>query len=339
MSPKSGIRPSSGRAPATLLLASLFLISLAIPSGAHVPVVPGDGEGSTIVTVPDPLKSWAFYGTLHGAGETDLFRFTMRQGDRLVVSLQVPEATGPVPVLVIMGPGLSTSGTLPSGVEVPPGSPAVVIAGVRPPRPFYEPFSPAAAYRVASLDTTVTVGGEYRVAVAGPGGETPYGLAIGYLEEFSPAEWVMVPVTVLQARIMQGQALPILLSPFIAMLILGAFLFLNRDWHPRLRSPAGIAAAAAGVVMLGSAAGTLVQMCWALAATGPEAMAAITSVLIILAAIPGYLCLRIALAPSPSWRTGERLTLVAAGLFALVVWSGFLVGPILAVLAAVLPGE
>jgi hypothetical protein len=192
---------------------------------------------------------------------------------------------------------------------------------------------------VASLDTTVTADGEYRVAVVGPGEETSYGLAIGYLEEFSPAEWVMVPVTVLQSRIVQGQALPILLSPFFAMILLGALLFLNRDHYRRFRSPAGIAAAAAGVVMLGSAAGTLVQMSWALAATGPEATAVITFVLIILAAIPGFLCLRIALAPSPSWRTGERLTLVAVGLLALVVWSGFLVGPILAVLAAVLPGE
>ena len=291
------------------------------------------------MTVTDPLKSWAFYGMLHGTGEPDMYRFTMHSGDRLVVSLQVVDALGPVPVLVITGPGLPSQGIPPEGVEIPPGSSAVVIRGVRPPTPSYEPFAPGAAYPVAELDSVVTADGEYRVAVVGTGGEVPYVLAIGYLEEFSAAEWVMVPVTVLQSRIVQGQPLPILLSPFFAMLILGALLFLYRDHYPRLRSPAGIAAAVAGILMLGSAAGTLVQMSWALAATGPEATALVTGILIVLAAIPGILCLRIALSSSPSWTGRERLTLVAAGLLALVVWSGFLAGPVVAVLAAVLPGE
>ena len=256
-----------------------------------------------------------------------------------LVSLQVADPAGPVPVLVITGPGLPHQGIPPEGVEIPAGSSAVVIRGVRPPMPSYEPFAPGAAYPVAELDSVVTVDGEYRVAVVGTGGEVPYVLAIGYLEEFSAAEWVMVPVTVLHSRIVQGQALPILFSPFFAMLILGALLFLYRDHYPRLRSPAGIAAAVAGILMLGSAAGTLVQMFWALAATGPEATALVTGILIVLAAIPGILCLRIALSSSPSWTGRERLTLVAAGLLALVVWSGFLAGPVVAVLAAVLPGE
>jgi len=334
MSPGRGIRFPSRRAPATLILAVVLLFLIAVPAGAHAPVVPGDD--SHPVTVSDPLKSWAFYGSLHGPGEPDLFRFTMREGDRLVVSLQVPDAAGPVPVLVITGPGLPPDGILPPGTEVPPGSSAVVIPGVRPPKPSYEPFAPGAAYPVASLDTLVTADGEYAVAVVGTGEEVPYVLAIGYLEEFSPAEWVMVPITVLQARIIQGQALPILLSPFFAMLLLGAVLFLNRDHYPRLRSAAGIAAAGAGILMLGSAAGILVQMSWALSATGPEATAIVTGILILLAAIPGILCLRIALSTSPSWTVREQVTLVAAGILALVVWSGFLAGPVLAVLAAIL---
>ena len=332
-----GNLPPAFRAPVILLLVALLLLFLAAPGGAHAPVVPG--EDSHVVTVTDPLKSWAFYGMLHGTGEPDMYRFTMHSGDRLVVSLQVVDALGPVPVLVITGPGLPSQGIPPEGVEIPPGSSAVVIRGVRPAEPSYEPFAPGAAYPVAELDTVVTADGEYRVAVVGTGGEIPYVLAIGYLEEFSAAEWVMVPVTVLQSRIVQGQPLPILLSPFFAMLILGALLFLYRDHYRRLHSPAGIAAAVAGIMTLGSAVGILVQMSWALAATGPEATALVTCIFIVLAAIPGILCMRIALSSSVSWTTRERVTLVVAGILALVVWSGFLVGPILAVLAAVLPGE
>jgi hypothetical protein len=329
--------PPAFRAPILLILVALLLLFLAAPGGAHAPVVPG--EDSPVVTVTDPLKSWAFYGMLHGTGEPDLYRFTMHSGDRLVVSLQVVDALGPVPVIVITGPGLPPQGTPPPGVEIPAGSSAIVISGVRPPTPSYEPFAPGAAYPVADLDTVVTADGEYRVAVVGTGGETPYVLAIGYLEEFTPAEWVLVPVTVLHSRIVQGQPLPILLSPFFAMLILGALLFLYRDQYPRLRTPAGIAAALAGTLMLGSAFGILVQMSWALAATGPEATAFVTCIFIVLAAIPGILCMRIALSPSVSWTRRERVTLVAAGILALVVWSGFIVGPVLAVVAAVLPGE
>jgi predicted Abi (CAAX) family protease len=121
------------------------------------------------------------------------------------------------------------------------------------------------------------------------------------------------------------------------MLILGALLFLYRDHYQRLLSTAGIAAAAAAILMLGSAAGILVQMSWALAFTGPEAAAVVTCIFIILAAIPGILCLRVALSPSPSWTGRDRVTLIAAGILALVVWSGFIIGPVLAVVAAVLP--
>jgi hypothetical protein len=195
MPPATGTLPPAFRASVLFLLAVLLLVFLAAPGGAHSPVVPG--EDSPVVTVTDPLKSWAFYGTLHGTGEPDLFRFTIQGGDRLVVSLQVADPAGPVPVLVITGPGLPPQGTPPEGVEIPAGSSAVVIRGVRPAEPSYEPFGPGAAYPVAELDTVVTADGEYRVAVVGTGGEVPYVLAIGYLEEFSAAEWVMVPVTVL----------------------------------------------------------------------------------------------------------------------------------------------
>jgi len=319
-----------------ILLASALLLSL--PAGAHVPVVPGDAHTGAAITVPDPLKSWAFYATLHPTGEPDLYRFEMRRGDRLVVSLQVPDPVGPVPVLVIMGPGISPSGIPPHGVEVPPGSSAVVLQGIRPPRPSYEPFAPAASYPVAALDIVVNADGEYRVAVMGTGEGTRYGLAIGYREEFSPVEWVMVPLSVLQARVNGGQYPALILAPLVLVLVPGLLLLARRRGeYPRLKSVAGWCAAAAGLLALGSAAGTLVQMLVALSSTGPAPSAIVTVIFILLAGTPGILCLRVALAVSPEWGRGDRLTLLAGGILSLVFWSGLLVGSLLALAAAALP--
>jgi hypothetical protein len=327
----------SGRGLRALLLVSLLLFLLSLPSGAHVPVVPGDDHGSVVITVPDPLKSWAFYATLHDVGEQDLYRFGMHQGDRLVVSLQVPDPVGPVPVLVIMGPGLSPSGTSPPGVEVPPGSAAVVLPGVRPSRPSYEPFAPGASYPVADLDTVVSADGEYRVAVVGSGEGIRYGLAIGYREEFSPAEWVLVPLSVLQARVNEGQHPALVLAPLLLVLAGGLLLLsLKRKGYPRLHSAAGWCAATAGLLMLGSAAVTLVQMGMALAATGPTAAAAVTAVFILLAALPGILCLRVALARIPASGGQDRIILLTSAILSLAFWSGLLAGPVLALAAAAL---
>ena len=336
MSPCRSMPSRSGRGCRALLIAFLLLL-LSLSAGAHVPVVLGEGHDPAARTVPDPLKSWAFYATLPGAGEPDLFRFEMHRGDRLGVSLQVPDARGPVPVLVVVGPGLSSSGIPPPGVEVPPGSSAVVLEGVRPPRPSYEPFAPGASYPVAALDTVVNADGEYRVAVVGTGEDTRYGLAIGYREEFSPLEWVMVPLSVLQARVNEGQHPALALAPLLLVLVSGLLLLaIRRKDDPRLHSAAGWCAATAGLLMLGSAAGTLVQMGMALAITGLAATAVVTVIFILLSALPGILCLRVALARTPGWGRRDRVILLASALLAIAAWSGLLAGPLLALAAAAL---
>ena len=70
--------------------------------------------------------------------------------------------------------------------------------------------------------------GTYYVAVTSPADETRYSLAVGYLEEFTPAEWV-VPVNAISTYLWEGQSDIAVVAPFLAVIVLGLVLIARRE--------------------------------------------------------------------------------------------------------------
>lgn len=322
-----------------LAIVLVLVLCFAHPVLAHVPVSAGGNyELSTALPVEYPLKSYVLYGHLHETGEVAYYQLRMNPGDRLVLSLMTPGYNTSVPDMIVMSPaGAGQPDALIPNVTVPQGYSAKIIRGVRAQKAEYEPFSPSAVFEVASYSHEIAAPAVYYVAVVSPADETSYSLATGYTEEFTPSEWVLVPINVLSTHIWEGQSILAILSPFLAIVILGFIVIARRGKRKGSGlTPSGWLVTIAGLCYLGGAAITLVQMVRALAVTGPSSSVALTLVFAIIPVVLGIWALRVG--RSSSMRTiQERGVMLLIGILGFVFWAGLILGPVLAIGAAVLP--
>jgi hypothetical protein len=315
-------------------LTFVFIFALFIPAQGHVPLING-GNTEGPVIIPDALKSWAIYGAIHETGEMDRYQFDLQAGDRLVLNLLVPPKSHFTPSMVIMGPGIPSQGIVPTGVIVPNGSAAMVVLGNAGSIPSYEPFTPTSNVEVAQVDTRVNSPGSYTVVVYGDG-TGPYGLAVGYLEEFSPSEWLLVPLSVINIRFWEGQSPLLIFGPTALVLAAGLAIFLRRrdQKGPKgLRSWLGIIG---GILCVGSGLNTLFQMGIALQGIPLPSEAMVTLVFALIPLLIGTAALRIATRQDSISARG-RAELFFLGLIGFISWSGFLAGPLLLCISAFIP--
>jgi len=323
--------PSRRHAAIAVLLAALLAAPHVL---AHAPLFVRDGSspGSAFV-VEDPAKSWVIYGTLPDGPAARYYRFRMEEGERIYATLQVPRPGGFVPGMVLSGPGIEDSGTIPPYVEVPEGAGTITVPGRLPEQPEYEPFTPSKLYELARIDTTAPETGDYILAVYTPEGGGNYALALGYVESFTVGEWIRVPVDVVAIHRHEGQPLLLIFAPMIAVLAAGAALLLRR----RPLSLFAASGAIAGLLFIGSGAMTLMQTAIAAAGTDPGAALILTLVIALISIFLGAWALLVALRKHIG--AGERIAMVVLGALALVTWAGLVVGPLLAFVAAILPAR
>jgi len=324
---------------AAFMAASLICAPVAL---AHTPLGAGSNESLASATrVSDPTKSWAVYSELHQGGEAQYYRLEMRKGQRIHASLFTTTAAEDgtfTPSLVLMGTGIAAAGTVPGYVEVPPGATAMLVEGVRPARATYEPFSPSAYVQLADVVVAAPADGTYYVAVEDPARGGNYGIAIGDRETSTLAEWITNPLAFPSIYLWERQGLPLVLAPTLVVLLAGFALLLRRRSAHRLDATAWVAALA-GLIFVGTATTTLFQMARSLIGIGPDAAAIVTLILVVAQAAIGWAALRLAVRRSGAWTRRARAYLVLVGLGAVMLWAGYLVGPALALAAAVIPSR
>jgi hypothetical protein len=322
-----------------IILYLLSAIILAAGTGigsAHAPLSVGSNEGISEATlIISPEKSFVLYTMLDGDGEAQYYQFPMENGQILYGSLQVPGPDSAVPDLVIIGPGISSSGDVPSSLEVPAGSGALLVRGKQPGKPSYEPFSPQPIYEVARFNITVPLDGDYYIAVTGPG-RMKYSLAPGFREEFTAAEWVMVPWSVISIRLWEGQAPAVVFAPVIIIVIVGmvlSVLFLKKQGlKPDLVSWLILLS---GLLYLGGASMTGFQILHTVLLTGYSSGVVLTLLFMAGPLILGIIAVRAGI-PSPrtdrSLMSGIRTAVI--GILGLLLWAGLIIGPLLALAAS-----
>jgi hypothetical protein len=329
---------------ATVCAAALFA---AVPpqASAHTPLLQTGGRSQVSATVvKDPAKSWAIYGHLDAGGSARYFTMDLRAGDRLWLAVLTPDRGEFAPSLAIMGPGLATRGTLPGFVEVPAGSQVQVVSGERKASE-YEPFTPGAYVFTASADFPVPADGSYSVAVFDAQSGGPFSLAVGYEEGFTFMQWVTLPFAYLSIYRWEGDAWLMVLWPLLAVLLVGLLLIGWGTARQGLRlGPARWLGALAGLLCLGTAGIVLFRGIRALSLTGFTSEAAITLVFIVVPVIIGWILLGVSLstriaAHGGGNTVGQRMGLAILGLAALGSLAGYIVGPIMAVLAALMPAR
>ncbi|CAG0981395.1 MAG: hypothetical protein OIN86_09715 [Candidatus Methanoperedens sp.] len=325
-------------------LTLLFLIYCLFPlpsASGHSPIISGYNSNlDEAMFIPDPTKSWAIYGELHGEREIHYYRFEIEKGQRIYISLMKPtneENKEFMPVFVLAGPGLIGQGTVPDYVELPAGAGAVVVAGRQPEEATYEPFSASSFYELAELDIPAPESGSFYMAVYVPGRGGHYSLALGEREVYSLAEWILIPLSLISIYQWEGQSLLIIFLPIAATLAIsmGFMLWWRKKWIPvSLFEWTGMLA---GLLFMGTGFMVLFQMVLALSHTHLVSEVVITSILALLSILPGIAVIRIIRKNRKKVDIRKRIYLVILGIIALFVWSGFLVGPVLAVLASLMP--
>ncbi|MEN3035388.1 MAG: hypothetical protein ABC537_03695 [Candidatus Methanosuratincola sp.] len=316
------------------------MIALTFPSAAaHSPIIPGGNETlDQAISIDDPAKSWAVFSRIPGDWTAQFYKFEMNEGDRIYFVLQIsPEAkeSGFSPIIAIIGPGMPDP---PEGLpfQVPEGSGVLVIEGTPADFASYEGFTPTVFFRVASYSSPAPATGTYYLVVFS---ETPgsYSLAIGYKEEFTPCEWVMVPINQILIYLWSGQSPLAVLAPMAFVVIIGVLFLL---WKRRLLGPMRLPKALTAVASLfyiGTGAIILNQIAYASkwVELGPE-----VGITLVFAAPPvmlGIAALRKAQNWSPSARS--RLSIFALGVLGILLWAGALVGPSIMMIASILPGR
>ena len=317
----------------------ILLMVIILPGDAHVPISADNNNNiTTALSVEKPTKSYAIYGHLHDAGDVGYYQFNLNAGDQLKLSLMTTGFEAPVPDMVVMSPGNSGPlDNLSQTVDIPPGYRAELIKGQKPVTAEYEPFSPAAIFNVASYSKNITRPGTYYVAVISPADETQYSIAVGYLEEFSVSEWVLVPISVINTHLWEGQSIIAILAPFLAIIILGFILISRRERENKTKKPLSFwLATIAGLCYLGGAAIALVQMVRVLMVTGFSAGVIVTLILAFIPILLGIWALHIARSTFPLSKK-DRFSLGIIGLLGLLFWAGLIIGPAIALIAALVP--
>jgi len=198
---------------------------------AHSAVFPGNNTSlNSAYAVNDPTKSWALYTTLQ-PGQVQYCRFDITQGESIYVQLYkntLASNLGFVPSFVLMGPGLTSNGTVPANVAVPPGASSIVMQGQQPDKGTYEGFGPGSFYDLGSVAVKAPATGTYYVAVYDAANGGAYGLAIGERETHTPTEYLLIPYNVFQVHLWEGQNPLVVLAPLILVVIVGLGILVMR---------------------------------------------------------------------------------------------------------------
>jgi hypothetical protein len=244
---------------------------------------------------------------------------------------------------------------------MPEGYGAKVLSYNLPENPVYEGFTPSAFYSLAKLDIKALEDGMYYAAVGTiqeansreENGEINeeslqereiprernYGIVIGYRETFSLIEWISIPLSQIKIYRWEGQSLLLIFTPLVLTLAAGLLaIYIKRETVAGF-SPAQISGILAGLFFLGTGVTYIFQMLISLSKSSYSSQVFITLTLILANIVLGAAAMTLILKDKNySVRsTRKRLYFSVLGIAGLLLWAGWLIGPLLAFEAAVLP--
>jgi len=164
-------------------------------------------------------------------------------------------------------------------------------------------------------------------------------VVIGYKEIFTLMEWISIPLNQLKVYLWEGQSLVVILSPLVITLALGILvLYLKRKIISGY-SPAKISGIFAGLFFLGTGLSFILQMLISLDKSEYSSAVSITVILALSSIALGLLALSLSLKDKgySARSTKKSLYFLCFGIAGLLLWAGWIIGPLLAFGTALLP--
>ena len=312
-----------------VLFVSLVLFSTVY---SHVPLQ-GEGYGiEDAVIIGEPLKSWVIY-TEYKDSRPLYYKFDLLANDRLKAGLLTVDGDF-VPDLTIMGPGLPSDfeDHFHDEFEIPEGYGLIHIHGEQQAHKDYEPFTPSSYYMLLDLDMTVDQTGTYFLVVDSTTGTGKVGIVIGYIESFTPIEWLKVPFDIAFVHNWEGQDYLNIFLPMIIIVFGG--LLINGYYYKLPLDASQLLAFTGALTFFGSGAIILHQMIIALMGATYDSLLVVTLIFAFLPLLLGYSILRKATKPELSM--GQEIRLLIYGILGLVFWAGYIIGPVIVIISVLI---
>ena len=188
---------------------------------------------------------------------------------------------------------------------------------------------------MARFNITVPLDGDYYIAVTGPG-YTKYSLAPGFREEFTVAEWLLVPWSVISIRLWEGQAPSGVFAPVIIIVIVGIVLsMLYRKKQGLMPDLVSWLILLSGLMYLGGASMTGLQILHTVLLTGYSSGIMLTLIFMAGPLILGIIAFRAGIrSPGPDRSLMSGIRTAVIGILGLLLWAGLIIGPLLALAAS-----
>lgn len=316
---------------------SLTIIPIAF---AHSPINEDGDSLEDALMINDPTKSWALYSELEDHEDVRYYKFEIKKGDNIYVSLFVPPKFQDFrPQFILYGPGLEENISLPNKVETPSGGGAKSLEYYEDPEPSFEPFTPSALIDLGIIDLSAPETGTYYLIIYSEEGETGhFGFALGRRESFTVSEIFMLPIMIFQIYLWEGQFFLFILLPLMLTYLLGGlYIFYYKKTHKGPDSLQDYFLVIGGLTLIGTAANTAYQVIQKGFITGPSIAILFSLFFILVPLYLGYSVIKTGIKTKKSFSKFKRLKFIIFGIIAILMWTGLYIGPFLLFGAALLP--
>ncbi len=299
--------------------------------------------GNAIPISPNS-QQWSFYGKFNSAGSAQYYSIYLNKGESVGVFLSVPsnQNTSSYPQLALIGPSLNSVKDVSPGLYVPLGYGAVFPADSTTAPSNYNPVIPSETNILVSTSLTAYQNSTYYIAVFNGQANSTYELSSSSNYTLTPGDWITLSAKSIGIYAWEQEPLWFVLLPIVLVFIVGQIAVLKKywgDWNKLSNFRFWIIIFAA-IFLFGCSLTMLMQALLYVYKTGSFNAVLISAVPILIGIILGILALMVPIDNESNRQSDKSLhsnSLILIGLLGIISSTGFMAGPILAILGAVMP--
>lgn len=326
-----------------MLLLTIVLISTA--NATMVFVTGSNTNPNSAVSIPTNSQQWTFYDRFNSIGSAQYYSIYLTKGENVNIVLSVPTNQSSLeayPQLAIIGPALNSAMQSSVNLYLPAGYGAIFPADSATTMLNYNPIIPSETSVLASTSFTAYQNSTYYIAVFNGQANSTYEISSTSSYVLSLGDWLTLSAKSLGIYSWEQEPLWFVFLPVVLVFVLGQIIVLKKYWGDwdRLSNFRFWISIFAAIFLFGGSLTILVQVLLYVYKTGSFSNVLISAAPILIGVLLGLLALMVPIdkeTKQNSEKDLHRKRMVLIGLLGIASSSGFLAGPILAILSGIVP--